>query len=97
MVESRFFALRAARNSLGFARLGLVASKRHNPLAVTRNTIKRASRECFRIHQGRLPSLDIVLSFWRVDVRANYRDLRASLWSEFEHLVKHHAHSGEPA
>ncbi|MEB0140558.1 MULTISPECIES: ribonuclease P protein component [unclassified Undibacterium] len=42
------FALYARINELPHARLGVVAAKRFAPRAVTRNTIKRVTREIFR-------------------------------------------------
>ena len=44
----------------GPARLGLVVPKRHAPLAVTRNTIKRVLREAFRLRRDALPDGDLV-------------------------------------
>ncbi len=46
-------------NQLAHARLGVVAAKRFAPRAVTRNAIKRISRELFR--QARLPSIDCIV------------------------------------
>ena len=46
-------------NHLAHARLGVVAAKRFAPRAVTRNTIKRISRELFR--QAALPALDCIV------------------------------------
>jgi len=44
----------------GPARLGLVVPKRHAPLAVTRNAIKRVLREAFRLRRSGLPDGDLV-------------------------------------
>ena len=46
-------------NQLAHARLGVVAAKRFAPRAVTRNAIKRISRELFR--QARLPAVDCIV------------------------------------
>jgi ribonuclease P protein component len=53
------FVLYARSNDLNRARLGIVAAKRFAPRAVTRNTIKRVSREVFR--QMNLPSIDCIV------------------------------------
>nr|WP_148415659.1 ribonuclease P protein component [Noviherbaspirillum massiliense] len=53
------FVLYARSNALTHARLGIVAAKRFAPRAVTRNTIKRVTRELFR--QASLPSTDYVV------------------------------------
>lgn len=42
------------------ARLGMVIPKRHVPLAVARNAIKRVLRESFRHHRAGLPAGDFV-------------------------------------
>jgi ribonuclease P protein component len=53
------FVLYTRSNQLTHARLGIVAAKRFAPRAVTRNTIKRVTRELFR--QVRLPSIDCIV------------------------------------
>jgi ribonuclease P protein component len=53
------FVLYARSNQLSHARLGIVVAKRFAPRAVTRNTIKRITRELFR--QSRLPAIDCIV------------------------------------
>ena len=53
------FVLYARSNQLDHARLGVVAAKRFAPRAVTRNTIKRVTRELFR--QCTLPAIDCIV------------------------------------
>ena len=53
------FVLYARPAGLPNARLGIVVAKRFAPRAVTRNTIKRVTRELFR--QTELPSLDCIV------------------------------------
>lgn len=53
------FVLYIRENQLAHARLGVVAAKRFAPRAVTRNTIKRVSREFFR--QALLPGIDCIV------------------------------------
>jgi len=59
------FVLSASRpgNDPGLpgARLGLIIAKRHAPLAVTRNTLKRVIREAFRACRHDLPACDYVV------------------------------------
>lgn len=50
-------------NELPHARLGVVAAKRFAPRAVTRNTIKRLTREIFRISQ--LTQVDCIVRLSR--------------------------------
>ena len=52
-----FFASRAE----GPARLGIVISRKHAPLATDRNRIKRCIREAFRLSQAALGSLDVLV------------------------------------
>ncbi|MBP0600394.1 ribonuclease P protein component [Herbaspirillum sp. LeCh32-8] len=61
--RTEHFVLYARRNSLPQARLGVVAAKRFAPRAVTRNTIKRATRELFR--QALLPEVDCIVRLSR--------------------------------
>ena len=53
------FVLYTRPTDLPHARLGVVAAKRLAPRAVTRNTIKRMTRELFR--QTALPSIDCIV------------------------------------
>jgi ribonuclease P protein component len=53
------FVLYIRSNQLAHARLGIVAAKRFAPRAVTRNTIKRVTRELFR--QADLPAIDCIV------------------------------------
>lgn len=53
------FVLYARNNQLSHARLGIVAAKRFAPRAVTRNTIKRVTRELFR--HSALPAIDYIV------------------------------------
>ena len=46
-------------NALSHARLGVVVAKRFAPRAATRNTIKRVTRELFRVTP--LPPIDCVI------------------------------------
>ena len=59
MQRTAHFVLYARRNELDRARLGIVAAKRFAPRAVTRNTIKRVTRELFR--QSTLPAIDCIV------------------------------------
>lgn len=52
-----FFSARA----VGAARLGILISRKHAPLATDRNRIKRCIREAFRQTQSELGSLDLLV------------------------------------
>lgn len=75
-------------NTLPHARLGVVVAKRFAPRAVTRNTIKRVTRELFR--QSALPSIDCVVRLARPvnskDGPATTAKLKAELRQELTRL-----------
>jgi ribonuclease P protein component len=61
--KTAHFVLYIRPNELPHARLGVVAAKRFAPRAVTRNTIKRVTRELFRVAQ--LPPIDCIVRLSR--------------------------------
>nr|WP_154381701.1 ribonuclease P protein component [Pseudoduganella rivuli] len=61
--KSAHFVLYTRPNELAHARLGVVVAKRFAPRAVTRNTIKRVTRELFRVTA--LPPIDCVVRLSR--------------------------------
>lgn len=61
--KTAHFVLYTRPNSLPHARLGIVAAKRFAPRAVTRNTIKRVTRELFRLTA--LPPVDCIVRLSR--------------------------------
>ena len=61
--KTAHFVLYTRSNELPHARLGVVVAKRFAPRAVTRNTIKRVTRELFRISP--LPAIDCIVRLAR--------------------------------
>lgn len=61
--KTAHFVLYTRKTQLPHARLGVVVAKRFAPRAVTRNTIKRITREIFRT--SNLPALDCVVRLSR--------------------------------
>lgn len=57
---NKSFTVLARKNDLGHPRLGLAISKKCAKRAVDRNRIKRIFRESFRLHQHKLPNVDII-------------------------------------
>jgi ribonuclease P protein component len=55
------FTLFVAPRLAGPARLGILISRKHAAKATVRNQIKRCIREAFRLEQGRLGSLDVLV------------------------------------
>jgi ribonuclease P protein component len=82
------FVLYTRPNQLPHARLGVVAAKRFAPRAVTRNTIKRVTRELFR--GATLPAIDCIVRLSRPvnskDGPATTRALKAELRAELARL-----------
>jgi len=96
------FVLYARNNDLPLARLGVVAAKRMAPRAVTRNTIKRVTRELFR--QAALPRVDCIVRLSKpvnsksgpatnVKLKA---ELREELSQLFSFLLSATAFAGKP-
>ncbi len=90
MQRSAHFVLYARRNQLEHARLGIVAAKRYAPRAVTRNTIKRITRELFR--QSALPAIDCIVRLSKpvnskAEPATNAR-LKSQLRSELAQLLR---------
>jgi ribonuclease P protein component len=80
-------------NGLPHARLGVIAAKRFAPRAVTRNTIKRVTRELFR--QSALPAIDCIVRLSKplnskAEPATNMR-LKATLHSELRRLLESQA------
>ncbi len=88
--RSAHFVLYTRINGLSHARLGVVAAKRLAPRAVTRNAIKRVTRELFR--QMPLPALDCIVRLSKpVNVRrgpATSSALKAALRQELQQLLR---------
>ena len=86
-------------NQLPHARLGVVVAKRFAPRAVTRNTIKRVTRELFR--QTGLPAIDCVVRLAkpvnRKDGPATTARLKAELRVELTRLFSAQAKLGRPS
>ena len=88
--KTAHFVLYTRSNELPHARLGVVVAKRFAPRAVTRNTIKRVTRELFRVTQ--LPAVDCIVRLARpVNTKqgpATNAALKATLRSEIQALFK---------
>ncbi|SFL93576.1 ribonuclease P protein component [Marinobacter zhejiangensis] len=93
-VPHRHFLLLATPNQLGYARVGLVFSKKNLKLAVQRNRIKRLVRETFR-QQSDLPSLDIVV-LGRQGLASIENPQLHSILNELWHRLKRKAQPEHP-
>ena len=85
-------------NQLPHARLGVVVAKRFAPRAVTRNTIKRVTRELFRVTG--LPAIDCVVRLAKPvnskDGPATTAKLKAALRLELTRLFAAQAKLAPP-
>ena len=86
--KTAHFVLYTRLNELPHARLGVVVAKRFAPRAATRNTIKRVTRELFRI--SALPPIDCVVRLSKAvngkDGPATTAQLKAALRVELIRL-----------
>jgi len=73
------FLIRCLNNEQGYARLGMVVSKKTAKHAVMRNRIKRTIRESFRKHHQELPSKDYVVSYRGAQKPPDFAMLREAL------------------
>jgi len=91
--KSAHFVLYTRSNELPHARLGVVVAKRFAPRAVTRNTIKRVTRELFRC--AKLPAMDCIVRLARPvnskDGPATTAALKATLRAEISKLLSSQA------
>jgi ribonuclease P protein component len=60
-VSSPLFTILCKANNLPTPRIGLTIAKKRVKLATQRNRIKRCARDSFRLHQHKLPPVDLVL------------------------------------
>jgi ribonuclease P protein component len=81
------FAVNAAPNELGFARLGLSIGSKAVGNSVARNRVKRQVRESFRRATADLPAIDLVVgarSGARTAHNAQLRQSLDALWLEIK-------------
>jgi ribonuclease P protein component len=75
------------KNELGYARLGIIASKKIMPRAVSRNYAKRLIRDAFRRNFPAELGLDIVVSARRAVSRENSGLIRTALMQLFSRVA----------
>ncbi|WP_323018759.1 ribonuclease P protein component [Castellaniella sp.] len=88
VARGALFVVSSPRQSDGVpARLGLVVPKRHAPLAVTRNAIKRVIREAFRLRRADLPEGDLVFRLVSRPAPASLTMLKRQVRTEVDALL----------
>lgn len=86
-------ALHYQPNSLGYARLGIVASKKVARRAVARNYMRRVLREWFRLNHEKLGALDLVIRVQKPFAHAKYSLVQEELQRLLNRLQKQNAKS----
>lgn len=84
--SSEHFQVLGKPGGQNFARLAVIVSKKTSRLAVSRNYIKRVSREIFRLQQHELSGLDIVVRARKSFTHADYPDIAQELRLQFSRL-----------
>lgn len=88
-LASQFFTVLVRHNELGYARIGIIVSRKCSKKAVQRNSIKRQVRESFRQHHADLGGKDIVMIARNLTAAADSQQIRVTLekhWSEIKRL-----------
>lgn len=84
----RYFTILARRGEKGYSRLGLAISKKRARLAVTRNRLKRITRESFRLNQHAIADADYIVMAGPEASSATNRQLFQSLQQHWQRLKK---------
>ncbi len=82
------FTLFSCTNGKLNARLGLAIAKKHVPLAVDRNRVKRMIRESFRYHQEALKGTDIVVLMQRQVPELSKSSMQEDLNQQWQYLMR---------
>lgn len=87
--RKKIVTLLAARNDLGYGRLGLIIGKKNVRFSTTRNRLKRQIRETFRLKQDKLSGWDVVVIVQRSAPalsRKEFYERVSQLWDSFDKL-----------
>ncbi len=96
ITKTNFFYAHAIKNDMGYARLGMIISKRFCKKAHDRNKIKRYIREYFRLNLPSLPNdmyvgIDILIRLKNTIIKPNidvYAEYAAQLHHIFNKIVQ---------
>lgn len=85
-IVGHYCAVYYRTNSVGYFRLGIVASKRSVKLAVSRNQFKRLVRESFRFQQFNINPVDIIVVARKQTKLVSKQEIRECLDKQFQKL-----------
>ncbi len=87
-VRTHYFQVLGKPNETGFARLGMIVSKKLFSRAVDRNHVRRQIREAFRHLAPGLPALDLIVRPLRKPGPSSRETMLQDLLSAFERAVE---------
>lgn len=83
-----FFGIAFRTNAAGLVRLGMSVGARAIGNSVARNRLRRLIRESFRLRQRELPGIDIVITARPGAKTAAPDELKKSLESHWQYLIR---------
>lgn len=89
---NKSFTVLARENNLNHPRLGLAISKKSAKHAVDRNRIKRIFRESFRLHQHKLPNVDIIAMCKPSALLLDNKDMHKQIATQWHFMRKKFNH-----
>lgn len=85
---SQYCLILARKNSLSHPRLGFVISKKNVRHAVSRNRLKRLTKDYFRLNQNNLPNLDIIFMARKGIDQLSNEQVHTMIDKQFNKLAK---------
>ena len=85
---NKCFTVLARENEYNSARLGLAISKKCAKNAVDRNRLKRLFRESFRLHQNKLPNVDMVAMCRSCALDLDNAEIHKQIALQWKHIIK---------
>jgi ribonuclease P protein component len=90
-ISAPHFAVHYQFNALAHPRLGMVVSKKVAKLSVSRNYMRRVIRQLFRLHQGQLRNVDLVVRVQKVFCTNDYIAIEQEFIGLMNKFIKLHS------